>query len=835
MYGPKTPFSDDVHARKYRGEGEGFRDAMGRIAGALKDDDAHFQELREILLDMRFMPAGRVQTAMGASKSVTAYNCFVSGTIEDSFVHGEGSIMQRATEAATTMRMGGGIGYDFSTLRPRGSLIRKLNSRSNGPLAFMPVFDAICLATASAGHRRGAQMGVLRVDHPDIEEFVHAKNNSDRLTGFNMSVAVTDEFMNAVRAGGGFALRFAGEIYKHVDAAELWDNIMRSTYDYAEPGVLFIDTINKMNNLRYCETIAATNPCFTGQTKVWTIDGPVPFEELARSGRTVKVLTQLTDGKLAFRDMERPRLTGRKAKLLRVTLKGRGGNGKKGSITTVECTPGHLFFLTNGTAKRADQLCSRDSIISAYRHRANSRGYVGLVSGTDKVLEHQLVVESGTGDRPTWPSVHVHHLNEVKNDNSITNLVPMGGSAHLSSHKRGSMNPATRVDVRLKLCAAWTIERREALRQLVLGGQRFANNHRVVSVEPVEYEADVYCGTVPSTGRFFVSLGDENREGVLVSNCGEQPLPPFGACLLGSFNLVRYVRPGMFAVGGERCGAFSFDWTQLRADIPAVVRAMDNVVDRTRYPLEAQAQEAKSKRRMGLGVAGLANAGEALGLAYGSKEFIAFEVKVLEAIRDGAYVASAQLAGEKGAFPLYSPNEYLDGEFIATLPQEVVDEIGRFGIRNSHLTSCAPTGTISLAADNISSGIEPVFAYSFDRTEIREDGPHVERVEDYAVREWGIKGKRASEVTADEHVNVLVAASMCVDSAVSKTCNVPADVSWDSFKSIYMKAWEGGAKGCTTYRTGGKRGAVLVEKEKAEPAGAGQACFFDDNGQKHCG
>ncbi|HEJ4904739.1 TPA: adenosylcobalamin-dependent ribonucleoside-diphosphate reductase [Pseudomonas aeruginosa] len=577
MHGPQVPYSQELHAQKYRGSGESFREAMNRIAAALKDDDQHFADFRDALLGMRFLPAGRIQSAMGSTRQVTPYNCYVSGTINDSFVDGEGSIMVRAAEAAATMRMGGGIGYDFSTLRPRGDLIRKLQSHSSGPISFMHIFDAICKCVASSGHRRGAQMGVMRVDHPDIEEFIHAKQPGKdvqplwdlvaelpegaqkqqlvmslqqtlKLTGFNVSVAITDKFMECVASGEPFPLTFEGRTYREVDARALWDAIMRGTWDWAEPGVLFIDAINRMNNLWYCETIAATNPC------------------------------------------------------------------------------------------------------------------------------------------------------------------------------------------------------------------------------------------------------------------GEQPLPPYGACLLGSFNLVKYI----FKDGA---GRYAFDWDQYREDIPQVVRAMDNVVDRAIYPLPQQKQEAKDKRRMGLGITGLANAAEALGHEYGSPAFLAFEAEVLDTLRDESYLASAHIAKVKGSFPKFDKDKYLQGQFIKTLREDVRDAIAKYGIRNSHLTSIAPTGTISLCADNVSSGIEPVFAYSFDRTVIEFSGPRVETVEDYGARVFGVRGKACSRVTVQEHVAALTVAAQRVDSAVSKTCNVPSDISWENFKNVYVSAWEGGAKGCTTFRLGGKRSGILVVKD----------------------
>ena len=575
-YGPKLPLSEELHIQKYRQTNETFEVAMKRIAKSLADTHKHKEAFLDILLGMRFLPAGRVQAAIGAPKRVTPYNCFVSGTIEDSFVAGDGNIMQRATEAAATMRMGGGIGYDFSKLRPRGNLIRGLDSQASGPVSFMQIFDSICKCIASSGHRRGAQMGILRVDHPDIEAFVQAKSNTHELTGFNISIAVTDKFMEAVQKQIPFELTFEGRVYKTIDAVELWEKIMRTTWDWAEPGVVFIDRINEMNNLYYCETIAATNPC------------------------------------------------------------------------------------------------------------------------------------------------------------------------------------------------------------------------------------------------------------------AEQPLPPNGACLLGSFNLTKYI----FKVDGSEKN-YRFDWKLFEQDIPEVTRALDNVVDAAVYPLHQQEAEAKSKRRMGLGITGLANAVEALGYPYGSLEFLAFEGKILDTIRDYSYAASAMLAKEKGSFPLYD-ERFLAGKFLKTLNPSVLDLIKRYGIRNSHLTSIAPTGTISLTADNISSSIEPVFNYGFDRTIQTFNGPRVERIDDYGFRVFGVKGKIAKKVTASEHVAALVHAAKRVDSAVSKTCNVSPKMAWDDFKHLYVSAWEGGAKGCTTFNSGGKRFGILVapvqeSEEAVEETPNELSCAIDVNtGRKSC-
>jgi len=560
-YGMTLPLSDEIDRQKYRQVGEDFYSKVVRIADALKDTPEHFEDFKDAMRHMRFLPAGRVQNAMGAARQTTAYNCFVSGIIEDSM----DVIMKRAAEAAETMRRGGGIGYDFSRLRPRGELIKSLDSKASGAVSFMGIFDAVCQTIASSGHRRGAQMGVLRVDHPDIEQFITTKHDSTTLTGFNISVGITDEFMNYLDAGKPFPLRFEGKVYKEVDPVALWDMIMRSTYDWAEPGVVFLDRMNEMNNLWYCETLEATNPC------------------------------------------------------------------------------------------------------------------------------------------------------------------------------------------------------------------------------------------------------------------AEQPLPPYGACLLGSFNLTKYVDDK------------SFDWDQYKSDIHTVVRAMDNVVDRTIYPLPEQKSEAENKRRMGLGVTGMANAGELLGYPYATPTFMEWAEKALKMLRDECYTASALLAQEKGAFPLYDKEKYTQGRFFKTLPKKVRELIEEHGLRNSHLTSIAPTGTISLTADNVSSGIEPPYSLYYDRTIQQFDGHQIERVEDYAYNQ-GVSGRTANEITADEHVDVLCLASKYVDSAVSKTCNVGDDVTYDEFKQLYYKAWKGGCKGITTFRAAGKRFGILneVKPDKEEPAKA-EACFIDPGtGQKSC-
>ena len=575
-FGPVTAGADAIHALKHRGPYEDFREAVNRLANGLSDNSYHYGELREAIGLQQFSPAGRIWSAIGSPKTVTAFNCFVSGTIEDSLLDGNGSIMNRLTQAMTTLRLGGGIGYDFSNLRPRGALIKRLASHSCGPVRFIEMFDASAGCIASTGERRAAQMGTMICHHPDILEFVRCKQRLNYLTCFNLSVLVTDEFMECLAAKRPFKLRFEGQVYQEIDPEMLWEAIMRSTWDWGDPGVLFIDRINRANNLNYCEHITATNPC------------------------------------------------------------------------------------------------------------------------------------------------------------------------------------------------------------------------------------------------------------------GEQPLPPYGACLLGSINLPKFLTnqgTTRDSLQPDRViRQYGYDWDAFAHVVGVAVRALDNVVDRTHYPLYEQEKEAKSKRRMGLGIMGLANAGEALGYSYGSPEFCAFTAEVLERLRNAAYLAGTRLAKEKGAFPLFDAEKYAAAEQVKALRPEVQDAIARHGLRNSHYTSIAPTGTIAICADNVSSGLEPVVDYEYDRLVMKADGTtQTFRFTDYGYGQLGVEGKRLKDVTLSDHVDVLKTCAPRIDSSVSKTINVGPKVTYAQFKGIYWDSYEAGCKSCTTFRIAGKKAGIFgvnAEEDESDQE-EGAACYVD--------
>ncbi|NPD19465.1 adenosylcobalamin-dependent ribonucleoside-diphosphate reductase [Alterinioella nitratireducens] len=567
-----APIAEAIWDMKYRmKEADGtpidqtVEDSWRRVARSLaaveSEPDLWEERFYDALDGFKYLPAGRIAAGAGTGRNVTLFNCFVMGTIPDSL----GGIFEALKEAALTMQQGGGIGYDFSTIRPKGADVKGVAADASGPLSFMDVWDAMCRTIMSAGSRRGAMMATMRCDHPDIEEFITAKSDAARLRMFNMSVLVTDPFMEAVKADGTWDLVFGGKVYHTVQARDLWNRIMQSTYDHAEPGVIFIDRINAANNLGYAETIAATNPC------------------------------------------------------------------------------------------------------------------------------------------------------------------------------------------------------------------------------------------------------------------GEQPLPPYGACLLGSVNLARLVSDPFEEAAALDMGA-------LEDLVRVAVRMMDNVVDASRFPLPEQAAEAKAKRRIGLGVTGLADALLMLGLRYGSDAAAAQTEAWMKAIAHAAYRASVDLAKERGAFPLFEAEAYLASGNMVNMDQELRDDIRKHGIRNALLTSVAPTGTISLYAGNVSSGIEPVFAYAYTRKVLQRDGSRTEEeVVDYAVQMWREKfGDRelpeyfvnAQTLTPLEHVKMQAAAQKWVDSSISKTINCPEDISFEAFKDVYMQAWDTGCKGCTTYRPNEVTGSVLSVSEASEAPAA---------------
>jgi ribonucleoside-diphosphate reductase alpha chain len=955
----EQPISIDVLLEKYAKGDEQSADAVRRrVARGLAAVEA--PELRalweqrfyEAMVD-GFIPGGRVNSAAGTGIAATLINCFVQ-PVGDAITETRGgvpSIYGALAQAAETMRRGGGVGYDFSAIRPKGAYVGGTHSRASGPLSYMRVFDKSCETLESAGSRRGAQMGMLRCDHPDIEEFIHAKRDGS-LSNFNMSVAVTDAFMRAVESGGAIDLWHAAApfdqstaqqrpdgtwTYRSVPARELFDQIMQSTYRHAEPGVIFIDRVNQDNNLSYCETIAATNPCVTGDTRLHTQVGMVRIGDLHAAGlallATVDTRTLGQERGVVVRSAKPAFMTAGSAEVYRV----RSEDGYE-----IKATAWHEFYTTRGKLKLSELQPGDELLVQSGKGQFGTEGdgslgvLIGLITGDghftnrggglqaavinfwgdDRALAprvaqvvNQLIVGLAESARSyqvepvAVPARHqvfirsvllaryLEHLGfTAASKHAVPEVIWRGteecvrgylqalfqtdGTVNISSNSQtcsvrlASSQPSLLTDVQVLLANFGVFsrvrKRREAGERVLpdgRGGKRSypckADYELIVDGESRErfmqevgflgeakvrkYRDWVQGKALRKTQRFttrIASITPAGREavydttqpdhhsvvfnGLVTGQCGEQPLPPYGCCCLGSINLTRFVTDP-FGPGA------TFDFARLRAVVQVATRALDNVLEATLWPLPAQQEEARNKRRIGLGFTGLGNTLTMLNLRYDTPAARAMASEIARDMRDASYEASSDLAAEKGCFPLFDAERFLEAAHCAgRLHEPLKNKIRAQGMRNSHLLSIAPTGTISIAfAGNASGGIEPTFSWTYIRKKRMPDGSKQEyAVEDYAYRMYRRLGGdvthlpagfvHALEMGALDHMKMIAAVQPYIDAAVSKTVNVPEDYPFDDFRNLYLEAWRAGLKGITTYRPNNVIGSVLeVTKEPA--------------------
>ena len=942
-----APISQQIWDMKYRLKGPGgeavdktIEDSWRRVASALAEAEPAERDqwqarFEGALGDFRFLPAGRILSGAGTARKVTLFNCFVMGDIPDDMA----GIFEHLKEAAVTMQQGGGIGYDFSTLRPKGAPVKGVGADASGPLSFMDVWDAMCRTIMSAGSRRGAMMAVMRCDHPDIEAFIEAKREAGRLRMFNLSVLVSDALMEAVRKDESWTLSFNGVHYKTLQARELWDKIMRATYAFAEPGVIFIDRINRLNNLHYCEQIHATNPCITADSWIQTENGPRLVSDLigrpfiARingelhasdprgffpTGRKpvfrlataegyqlrltadhpVRKVVRETRGDLEWEWRAAGSLRGGDRVLLndhrgQTAWRGTGGTEDEGYLLGLLIGDGTLkeeeailsvwrpAAVINGEGARGVDGVMIAALEAARRlpHRSDFQGWMSVSGRQERRLKLRAVyglalryglsrgnktvtssMEQASSDFcrgllrglfDTDGGVQGHHgkgisVRLAQSDDKLLRtaqrmLLRLGIVSSLYTERRPAMNrplPDGRGGLALYDCAAQhelvisgenlgafqaaigfaDYDKASRLDLALRGYRRALNRERFVATIDsllADDEEDVFDASIPGVNAF-------DANGFVVHNCGEQPLPPYGVCLLGSVNLARLVKAPFTAEA-------VIDETALSELVAMAVRMLDNVIDVSNYPLPQHRREAETKRRIGLGVTGLADALILCGLRYGSKEAVKLTDRWLAAVRRAAYLASAELAAEKGPFPLYDAERYLAGENIRALDEDVQAAIRQHGIRNALVTSIAPTGTISLFADNVSSGLEPVFSFSYTRNILMPDGTRrQEEVCDYALRLFrSLKGESAplpdyfvdaQSLSPSDHVVMQATVQKYIDSSISKTINVPEEIDFEAFKDVYLQAYEQGCKGCTTYRPNDVTGAVLEVKKEAAPA-----------------
>jgi ribonucleoside-diphosphate reductase alpha chain len=1005
---PLQTASAAIAQAKYFQPGEDLDGLRRRLARALarpETDPGRWEESFYRTLHYAF-PGGRIMANAGAedrNPGVSTINCTVSRTIDDSMA----GIMQAASEAALTLKAGCGIGYNFSTLRPRGALVTGAGATTSGPLPFMDVFDAICRTVSSAGGRRGAQMGCLDIGHPDIEAFITAKRETGRLRAFNLSCLVSDEFIAAVRTDSDWPLAFpafasemdgplvwrrwplrqsdytvnergqtACRVYRTVRARTLWNLVLRSTYEYSDPGFILIDEVNRMNPLWFCEDIRATNPCVPADTWVHTCDGPRQVTELIgrpaalfhngtlhttgpqgffRTGRKAVMQLRTAEGySLRLTADHRLQRVTRQTRWVqdvewiaardlkpgdRVVLhdhrrgaqwegRGRFGEGYllglligDGTLKTDKAVLSvwRRAAVVNGQDEQGVDAVMAEALqhAKAMPHRADFRGWISVPGRSEFRLStaalHKLAHDYGVhpGGKTITDNIERSssdfHRGLLRglfdSDGSVQGHQQKGVSVRLAQSSTSLLEAAQRMLLRLGIVSTLYRERRKAgvsvlpdgrggrrlyptaaQHELVISGanlQRYAdligfsdseksarlhaslvgyrralNAERFTAeVEAIEADGfeDVFDVQVPGVNAF-------DANGFVAHNCGEQPLPPFGACLLGSVNLASLVQRPF-----TREAHFDFD--TYAEVVRLFARMLDNVVELHGLPLPEQRAEIARKRRHGMGYFGLGSALTMLGLRYGSPESVAFTERVTRLLAVESWRAALELAREKGPAPVLAENFEITPELLARQPAlardgiragaklpgrvlharysahlqriaevepELVAQLADVGARYTHATSIAPTGTMAASVgNNASNGIEPSFAHHYTRNMIvpGEKAKRAVRMESYELLTYRhhvdakVDAEHLPEVFAAtaagtdprEHIAVQAAAQRWVDASISKTINVPTDIAFAEFESLYDQAIEQQLKGCTTFRFNPEvhQGVLVTDRDLA--------------------
>ena len=774
------------------------------------------------------------------------------------------SIMQTCYDSAMIEKWGGGIGFGVSNLRPKNDAIHTTHGKALGAVETLKMLSYNASKITQGSFRKGAHMGQMIVSHPEIRDFIHCKDNFDELKNFNISVQVTDAFMNAVLNNSTWDLINPkdGSVTETIDAKELWNEIIESTHKTGDPGIVFMDRVWETAPNPQLGKIMTSNPCWAGDTKVWTIDGAKEIQDLV--GQEVPVLTTLDNGTMAFRMMRNIRKTGSNEKTLKITLKAYRKSQRKDIISEIILTPNHNLYLLDGTKVQAKDLKIGDRLESVYKNKANQKGYLNLKNSVECDMEHRIVASYHWGSRPNYPEYHVDHIDEDKTNNHPSNLKIMLAREHNAHNMWADKNPMNRFpeknyfkngfygeqngnakltddDVKKIIemydCDGVTQKQlgeifnvtQGHISRIVCRAQRATVNHKIISIEEGP-NIDVYNGTVDETHRYYVEVAE--NEGILSANCGEEFIENGNNCCLGSINLARFVSNG------------KWDWKELERIVRKSVLFLDNVIQVNQFPLPFLREINLQTRRIGLGVMGWADALIELNIEYDSELAFTEAENVGKFIKDIAWDESAILATKRGAFPEYENSRLKDDGFPP--------------VRHSSVITCAPTGTISRIA-NCSSGIEPLFSLAWNsnvlwndddpesstqlvdcpaqvRTALKRmlferniDSPnaenlwlidlmeHPENIEQLA--EYGLNAnifRTAMMISPESHVRMQAAWQKNVTNAVSKTINMDNGATIEDIENVYLMAWKTKCKGVTVYRDGIREIEVLTTKSRKD-------------------